>query len=61
MPTRTGDMICILFGCSVPVLIRNVEDHHMFIGDCYIHGLMFGETIGLLKRGEVVQEEFHLH
>ena len=24
----------------------------MFIGDCYVHGLMFGETIGMLKRGE---------
>jgi hypothetical protein len=29
------DFICILFGCDVPVVIREVENHHLFIGERY--------------------------
>jgi len=43
-----GDIICILFGCSVPVILREVDEpdnyHHEFIGECYAHGVMEGEA-----------------
>jgi hypothetical protein len=43
---QTGDIICILFGCSVPVILRPVENRqHILIGECYFHGMMEGEAI----------------
>jgi hypothetical protein len=55
---RHGDFICILFGCSVPVVLREnqprwvsgfseiakPEQTFTFIGECYVHGLMDGEA-----------------
>jgi hypothetical protein len=43
-----GDIICILFGCSVPVVLRQVSgDQYHFIGECYVHGIMDGESLYL--------------
>ena len=61
IPTQKDDMICVLFGCSVPVLIRKVEDHHVLVGECYVHGIMNGEAVDMWKKGELVQQEFHIH
>jgi hypothetical protein len=53
---RYGDIICILFGCSVPVVLREHRDtvfrrspsidypYYEFIGECYVHGMMDGEA-----------------
>jgi len=49
--TNHGDIICILFGCSVPVVLRkympnDTSDHrYTFVGECYVHGMMDGEAI----------------
>jgi hypothetical protein len=50
-----GDYICILFGCSVPVVLRGVKHvptstqdkgtHYEFVGECYVHGMMDGEAV----------------
>ncbi|XMA15129.1 hypothetical protein WAI453_007920 [Rhynchosporium graminicola] len=41
---QEGDSICILFGCSVPVVLRKMESetgtYYHFIGESYIHGIM---------------------
>jgi hypothetical protein len=46
---RPRDTVCILFGCSVPIILRKVsEDQNSpfkFIGGCYVHGVMGGEAI----------------
>jgi hypothetical protein len=55
-----GDVVCILFGCSVPVLLRPARgaDGRLLdstkapafwnvVGECYIHGIMDGEGIDL--------------
>lgn len=47
---REGDLICIIFGCSVPVVLRKVStgggnSHFEFIGECYVHGMMDGEAL----------------
>jgi hypothetical protein len=45
---RVGDFICILYGCSVPVILREhitEEDHYYeVIGESFIYGLMDGEV-----------------
>jgi hypothetical protein len=45
-----GDVICVLLGHDVPVILRekaggHVEGGHVLLGDCYVHGIMCGETI----------------
>lgn len=48
---RKGDVICILFGCSVPTLLRpRSADSYEFVGECYLDGFMNGEALGGIKR-----------
>jgi hypothetical protein len=51
---RKGDLVCVLFGCSIPVVLRKFstgcsenskEDSYEFIGECYLHGFMNGEAL----------------
>lgn len=60
---RKGDMICVLLGCSVPVVLRPYQccddgdnndnlagdsgTYYEFIGECYVDGFMTGEALGL--------------
>lgn len=46
------DIIAILYGCNFPVILRAVEDKFLYIGECYIDGLMDGEAIDAQERGE---------
>ena len=51
-----GDLICILFGCSVPVVLRkrvtNGSTWYQFIGECYAHGIMDGEAIAAMSKDQ---------
>jgi hypothetical protein len=52
--TRERDVICILFGCSVPVVLRKQPsldgiDRYTFVGECYVHGMMDGEALPAKK------------
>ncbi len=57
---KKGDLICILSGCSVPVLLREINDMgpsrvcHELIGECYIHGMMDGEALRV-KQSQNIQ------
>ena len=44
--------MCILYGCSVPVLLRQQSDEmgYAVVGECYVHGMMDGEAIMLQKQ-----------
>lgn len=68
---RPGDEVWTLFGGSVPFILRpsekacshtfykNQEVHrrHVVIGDCYVQGIMFGESVSHDTRGECVHLE----
>ncbi|KAH6662018.1 hypothetical protein B0J14DRAFT_496506 [Halenospora varia] len=58
--SQAGDLICILFGCSVPVIIRKVKNHHILIGEAYVRGIMDGEAIIQLRTGILQEEKFIL-
>ncbi|KAJ5722251.1 hypothetical protein N7488_000286 [Penicillium malachiteum] len=52
--TKNGDHVCILFGCSVPVILRplksaNMDEEYVIIGEAYIHGKMNGEAVADFK------------
>jgi hypothetical protein len=40
---QVGDQICLLGGCSVPVILRELGMNHIVIGEAYVHGIMNGE------------------
>ena len=42
-----GDIVVILYQCSVPLLLRIDTDPKYFklVGECYVHGLMDGEAL----------------
>ncbi|KAI0460178.1 heterokaryon incompatibility protein-domain-containing protein [Xylaria acuta] len=48
--TMKGDLVCVLFGCNVPVLLRQSEheDTFTFVGECFLDGFM--EGAGLEQR-----------
>jgi Heterokaryon incompatibility protein (HET) len=51
--SQTHDIICILFGCSVPVVLRPIPNtkEFLFIGECYVHGAMDGEAVDPMPSG----------
>ena len=43
---KKGDKICLLFGCRVPVVLRErVDGGFELIGEVYVHGIMKGEAL----------------
>ncbi|EPE27442.1 hypothetical protein GLAREA_04233 [Glarea lozoyensis ATCC 20868] len=42
---QIGDVIAILFGCSFPVVLRPSGHQYIYIGECYIDGIMDGEIL----------------
>ncbi|MCJ1272239.1 hypothetical protein MMC21_000025 [Puttea exsequens] len=67
---RRKDIICILYGCSVPVILREMKDerrqdvYYEFIGECYVHGIMDGEAFDIVRarseNNEVEKQVFEL-
>ena len=67
---RAGDVVCILDGCSVPVVLRRTEKKELpreyqtkawdVIGESYIHGMMDGEAMRLKHTHFVESREFQL-
>ena len=46
------DVLVILHGCSVPVVLRPVKEEGqvvgwLLVGECYVHGMMDGEAMGV--------------
>lgn len=55
---RVGDEIAIILGAPMPFVIRrDVEDHYLLIGQCFILGLMNGEAMEGLDEQRV--EDLH--
>ena len=38
-----GDVIAILHGLSVPAVLRPIGERHVFVGPCFVDGMMYGE------------------
>ena len=56
--TRKDDMLVIFHGVSTPCVLRRYRNgSYRFVGQCYAHGLMHGETKGIFNHCEVRQFE----
>jgi Heterokaryon incompatibility protein (HET) len=52
LDTERGDEVWILYGCNIPVLLRKLDSGRWrFVGECYIHGYMYGEVVEELRMG----------
>lgn len=49
---KVGDIVCVLLGCSVPVVlspvdVSNPRSGYKLVGEAYLHGVMDGEVLSL--------------
>ncbi|KAI3317242.1 heterokaryon incompatibility protein-domain-containing protein [Xylariaceae sp. AK1471] len=58
--SKVSDIVCILFGCSVPVVLsRNSGENrslYKVVGEAYVHGMMDGEAMEVMPF-KMVNEE----
>ena len=55
---RVGDEIWFLHGAFAPVVLRPlVNGHYIFMGEAYVHGVMYGEAGGEGRRHDVIMIE----
>ncbi|KAF2994049.1 hypothetical protein E8E13_001135 [Curvularia kusanoi] len=59
---RPGDIVAILYGCSIPLVLRKdaQQDTWRVIGEGYVHNYMNGEVLALVKRGKSKTQRFRL-
>lgn len=56
--SKADDFICILYGCSVPVILREHSGGYMrLIGEAYVHGKMDGEAMEDMREGRTGAKE----
>jgi hypothetical protein len=57
---RNGDCICVLFGGSMPFVLRPKDDHFRLVGECYVYDLMNGQAIKMWKEGKLNDRHFEI-
>ena len=56
-----GDVVCVLHGGKMPFALRPCGGgKYLLVGECYVHGIMDGEFMGLLEREELIEEAFEI-
>jgi hypothetical protein len=58
---QAGDLVCTLFGCLSPLVLRPHESHYIVIGDAYVNGYMSLEAVREMELGELELRTFVLH
>ena len=58
-----GDIVCLISGGRMPVVFRpsTANVGHFFLGEAYIHGIMFGEGMGTLQKSLESPRQFLLY
>jgi hypothetical protein len=57
---QAGDLICVLFGCSLPLVLRPQDGRYIIIGECYVDGLMEGQAITEMEEGKLQKMDFDI-
>jgi hypothetical protein len=43
---KQGDVVCVLIGADIPYILRPIDKgRYQFLGECYLHGVMYGKTV----------------
>ncbi|RYP26317.1 hypothetical protein DL768_011752 [Monosporascus sp. mg162] len=53
MIMRPGDEVVVLFRGTMPYVLRRRQDHHIFVGDCYVRDddIMYGKVTESVRHG----------
>ncbi len=58
---QNGDLVCLLFGGQVPFVIRKLhEEQYSLVGECYLQGIMDGETMKMMEDGKSYRRDCRL-
>jgi len=53
---QTGDLVCVIFDCDTPVVLRTVDAQYIHVGECFAVGLMDGTAVSEVSgRSDQVQ------
>jgi Heterokaryon incompatibility protein (HET) len=55
--SRPNDKVCVLRGCTVPLVIRQSGSMHKIVGESYVYGMMQGEMLNAAESGTLRMEE----
>lgn len=59
---ETGDIVAVLYGGKTPYILRPIAaDHFLFVGACYVEGIMSGEAISMVEEGKFEAGSFTLY
>jgi hypothetical protein len=50
---RQGDKLCLLLGGQTLFCLRPSGDSYLFVGECYVRGVMSGEALDMLEKGQM--------
>lgn len=53
---QEDDCVCILSGCSVPVVLRRDKENWSFVGECFVCGIMDGEAVRVEEVERIVMK-----
>jgi hypothetical protein len=57
---KAGDVICVICGCSTPIILRGKENAFQLVGEAYIHGIMNGEALKGIASRKYAMRDFEL-
>lgn len=57
---KKGDTVVVLFGGGTPYVLRSWKGKWLLLGDCYVTGLMQGESIEKWRAGELQDQWFDI-
>ncbi|KAG4429711.1 hypothetical protein IFR05_014808 [Cadophora sp. M221] len=59
--TEPKDIVCVFYGHRMPYILRPVGDgRYLFLGPCFVHGIMHREAMEGLIKGKYREEWLHL-
>jgi hypothetical protein len=58
---RSGDVVVVLHGGSVPFVLRPVEDLWRLVGECYMYGVNEGSIVRDWEEKGSVSEKFCIY
>ncbi len=57
---EVGDIVRVFTGGKMPFAVRPWGKRFLLVGECYVHGLMNGEAIESMERGDITRELFDI-
>ena len=50
--TMKSDLLCVIFGCELPLVIRQQGQQYSLVGPCYAYEMMHGEVMKDVQSGK---------